>query len=94
MVSDLLQPTELAALERMLSSDDEVRARLETLLVEHGVDTLALTIDVSGGRVRLGGATSDRVSALLIEDLAWTLPEVTHCDSAVAVRGEDWSLAS
>lgn len=94
MVSDLLQPTELAALERMLSSEDDVRAQLEALLVEHGVDTLAVTIDVSGGRVRLGGAVDDRLSALLIEDLAWTLPEVTHCENALQLRGEDLSLAS
>lgn len=78
----------------MLSSEDDVRAQLEALLVEHGVDTLGVTIDVAGGRVRLGGAVDDRLSALLIEDLAWTLPKVTHCDSALQVRGEDLSLAS
>jgi osmotically-inducible protein OsmY len=89
-----LQPTELDALELKLSEGDDVRERHEALLVEHGVDTLAVTIDVTGGRVRLGGAVDDRLSALLIEDLAWTLPDVTHCDSALQVRGEDWSLAS
>lgn len=93
-VAELLQPTELAALERMLSGEDDVRARLEALLVDHGVDTLAVTIDIAGSRVRLGGAVDDRLSALLIEDLVWSLPEVTHCDSALQVRGEDWSLAS
>ena len=46
------------------------------------------------GRVRLAGVVEDRLSALTIEDLAWSLPQVTDCENLLQVRDEGFSLAS
>jgi osmotically-inducible protein OsmY len=93
-VTEILQPPELAELERMLATDERMRARLAALLDEHSLRTLEITIDVSGGRVRLAGVVEDRLSALTIEDLAWSLPQVTDCENLLQVRDEGFSLAS
>ncbi len=82
----------------MLGGDEDVRARLGELIVEHGIASAGLHIEVTGGRVRLSGAVADKLSALLVEDLAWSIREVTHCHCALEVGGAEeaawWSLAS
>jgi hypothetical protein len=96
-LADLLQPCELAELEQLLAGDDEVRARLGQLLEEHGLDAAALAIEVSGGRVRLAGVVADPLTSLLVEDLAWSMPQVCQCHNTLQVRHETsgaWSLAS
>jgi osmotically-inducible protein OsmY len=52
-------------------------------------------IEVVGGRVRLLGSVGDRVTALLVEDLAWSMPQVRACDNALRVdEFGAWSRAS
>jgi BON domain len=97
-IADLLQPCELAALERMLDGDDaELRARLGRLLDDHGLDPNALEVEVAGGRVRLSGAVADPLTSLLVEDLAWSMPQVVQCDNRLQIRDDgahSWSIAS
>ncbi|MBC8067492.1 MAG: BON domain-containing protein [Deltaproteobacteria bacterium] len=96
-MADLLQPCELAELEQLLAGDDEVRERLGRLLEEHGLDAAELAIDVSGGRVHLAGVVADPLTSLLVEDLAWSMPQVRQCQNTLQVRSEAsaaWSMAS
>jgi osmotically-inducible protein OsmY len=94
-IADLLHPVELAELERMLDGDADVRARLIELLAEHEFDAAMFEIEVVGGRVRLLGSVGDRVTALLVEDLAWSMPQVRACDNALRVdEFGAWSRAS
>ena len=86
VVTDLLEPLELAALERMLTQDDELHARVLRLLRDHDVDVDALHIDVTGGRVSLGGCVRDHLTSLLVEDLVWLVPQVQQCRNALQVR--------
>jgi hypothetical protein len=84
-VSDLLEPFELAALERMLGGDDEVRKQVLELLREHDVDVDELDVEVIGGRVSLRGSVDDPLTMLLVEDLAWLHPRVQQCHNALKV---------
>jgi hypothetical protein len=96
-IADLLQPCELAELEMLLSGDEEVRARLSALLDEHGLDASELAIEVTGGRVQLAGVVEDPLTSLLVEDLAWSMPQVRQCQNTLQVRADPsgaWSLAS
>lgn len=94
-IADLLHSVEIAALERMLDGDQDVRARMLELLAEHDFDASALEIEVVGGRVRLLGSVDDPVTALLVEDLAWSMPQVRACDNGLRVDdGGAWSHAS
>lgn len=94
-IADLLHPVEIAELERMLEGDDEVRARMLELLAEHEFDASALEIEVAGGRVRLLGSVDDPVTALLVEDLAWSMPQVLACDNGLRIDDRRaWSQAS
>lgn len=87
LVSDLLEPLELAALEhRLVGCDDDVRTRLLKLLQEHDLDVDALDIEVVDGRVSLHGAVEDPLTSLLVEDLAWLVPQVEQCHNALQVR--------
>lgn len=78
----------------MLDGDDEVRARMMEMLEEHEFDVSALQVEVAGGRVRLRGLVPDEMTALLVEDLAWSMPEVCDCDNHLQVEPQVlWSLA-
>ncbi|MBL8947443.1 MAG: BON domain-containing protein [Myxococcales bacterium] len=94
-IADLLHPVEIAELERMLDGDEDVRARMLELLAEHDFDASTFEIEVAGGRVRLLGAVDDPVTALLVEDLAWSMPQVRACDNALRIDDRRaWSQAS
>lgn len=80
-LSDLLQPMELDELERVLAHDEFLRERMFELLDEHGFDTDAVLVDVGGGCVLLAGHVNDPLQRLLIEDLAWSLEGVRHCEN-------------
>jgi hypothetical protein len=84
--TDLLDPGELAALERMLSHDERLRDRLLALLREHELDVAAVELDVAGGRVSLRGSVADPLTALLIEDLVWLDSGVRHCNNTLRPR--------
>ena len=84
-VADLLEPFELAALERMLGGDAEVRHQVLELLREHEVAVDELDVEVIGGRVSLRGAVDDPLTSLLVEDLAWLHPRVQQCHNALKV---------
>lgn len=86
-IAELLPPGELAALERMLDGDDQLRLRLLRLYVEHGVDVRDLDIVIRGGRVRMTGDVPDELTRLTIEDLAWSLDGVAQCDASLRVVG-------
>ncbi len=84
-VTDLLEPLELAALERLLTRDDALRGRVFRLLVEHAVDVAGLEVEVVGGRVTLGGSVPDHLTSLLVEDLVWLIPHVQQCHNRLRV---------
>jgi osmotically-inducible protein OsmY len=84
-VTDLLEPLELAALERMLSHDDLVRERVVRLLREHELDLAGIDVEVKGGRVSLRGCVADSLTSLLVEDLAWLVPQVHACHNRLQV---------
>jgi hypothetical protein len=85
VIADLLEPLELAALERMLGHDEHVRERVLRLLRDHELDVAGVHVEVVGGRVALRGYVADSLTSLLVEDLAWLVPQVRHCTNALEV---------
>lgn len=86
-LSDLLMPTELDELERLLAQDEQLREQMFERLEDHGVDPRRVLVDVGGGCVLLAGNVADELQRLLIEDLAWSLEGVRHCENELEVVG-------
>jgi hypothetical protein len=66
--------------------EDGVRAQVQELLQAHDViDVIEIAVD--GARVSLHGSVRDSLTSLLIEDLAWAVPAVRHCENHLRVEG-------
>jgi len=62
-----------------------VRAQVLALLEYHEIDTGTIEVLVDGGRVILVGHVRDGLTRELVEDLAWWVPTVRHCDNHLRV---------
>jgi hypothetical protein len=90
-IEDLLDRVLLPELDatRELPAPPEldVHGQLLALLADVKIDVGRIEIAVDGERVTLRGTVDDALARLLVEDLAWSLPDVQACDNELAIVG-------
>lgn len=59
---------------------------LRELFADTEVDAHDISVIVDGDRVTLVGTVCSPLSRLLVEDLAWSLPNIGACDNRLALR--------
>jgi hypothetical protein len=63
----------------------DLRSELRERFENAEVDARRVDVIIDGERVILVGIVGDRLSRLIAEDIAWSLPEVVECENRLAV---------
>lgn len=91
VIDDLLDDVRVPELDvtRELSAPVELdlHGQLLELLADTELDVRRIQIAVDGEHVTLRGTVDDALARLLVEDLAWSLPDVQTCDNHLAISG-------
>ena len=65
--------------------EDGLRMQVHAVLSDHALAGVEISID--GARVALHGNVPDLLTSQLVEDLAWSVPAVRHCDNHLRIAG-------
>jgi hypothetical protein len=87
LLDDVRVPEPEVTRELAAPPELDVHAKLLALLADTKVDLRRIEIAVEGEHVTLRGSVDDALARLLVEDLAWSLPDVRECDNELAIVG-------
>lgn len=87
LLDDLRVPEPAVPRELSAPPQRDLHAQLVALLADTKLDLRRVEIAVDGEHVTLRGSVDDALARLLVEDLAWSLPDVRECDNHLAIVG-------